>query len=183
MSATSTSYDRVGDFGVLYDAVPAYAARRDVPFYLAEAAIAGRGAAVLELGCGTGRVLLPLARAGLSVTGVDASSAMLERCREKLAREPVPVRERVSLHEADVRQFQVRDSGTAGASGFPLAIAPFRVFQHLVSVADQVRCLETVRAHLAPGGRLVFDVFNPHFTKLTSDRSAAVEETPELYLE
>ena len=178
---TPTSYDRVADFGALYDAIPLYSARGDVAFYVAEAARHGEGSAVLELGCGTGRVLVPLARAGHVVTGIDSSENMLARCRANLAKEPQAVRERVSLHQADVRDFDVpKPKKRDGGAGFALAIAPFRVFQHLLTVEDQLRCLATVRAHLAPRGRLVFDVFNPHFTKMTSDRSAEAEDTAEV---
>src|SRR5437867_649860 len=98
-----TSYDGVADFGALYDAIPLYAARADVQFYVAEAARDGEGSAVLELGCGTGRVLVPLARAGHVVTGIDSSANMLDRCRTNLEKEPPAVRTRVSLHQADVR--------------------------------------------------------------------------------
>jgi SAM-dependent methyltransferase len=180
--STPTSYDGVADFGALYDAIPLYAARADVRFYVAEAARDGAGSAVLELGCGTGRVLLPLARAGHVVTGIDSSANMLARCRANLDKEPQAVRERVSLHQADVRKFDVPNSGNGRGSeaSFDLAIAPFRVFQHLITVDDQLRCLETVRAHLAPRGRLVFDVFNPNFAMMTKDRSAEVEDTAEV---
>jgi len=61
---------------------------------------------VLELGCGSGRVLLPIARAGGAITGVDSSHAMLERCRAGLSAEPAELRSRVVLHEgAAVRAF------------------------------------------------------------------------------
>src|SRR6266545_5767370 len=63
----SSSYEAIPDFGLLYDSVPLYAARKDIGFYVAEAT-ATRGA-VLELGCGTGRILLPIARAGRTVAG------------------------------------------------------------------------------------------------------------------
>jgi len=177
-----TSYDGVADIGALYDAIPLYAARADVQFYAAEAARNGAGSAVLELGCGTGRVLLPLARAGHAVTGVDSSASMLARCRATLAKEQREVRERVTLHQADIRRLDVLKSGNGLGSeaSFELAIAPFRVFQHLITVDDQLRCLESVRAHLAPRGRFVFDVFNPNFALMTQDRSAEVEDTPEV---
>jgi SAM-dependent methyltransferase len=177
-----STYEIAPGFGVLYDAVPAYANRNDVPFYLEEAASAGSPdapATVLELGCGTGRVLLPLARAGHTVTGIDRSHSMLARCEAKLAAEPQVVRDRVALHHADARQFTV--AAPAG-DGFALAIAPFRVLQHLTTTADQLRCLGAVRRHLVPGGRFVFDVFNPHYSLMTRDRSAEVEDTPELRL-
>ena len=82
---SASSYDVIPDFGLLYDNVPLYAARKDIGFYVQEA-VAARGA-VLELGCGTGRILLPIARAGCSVVGLDNSRQMLARCREKLSAE------------------------------------------------------------------------------------------------
>jgi SAM-dependent methyltransferase len=182
VNLTESTYDAVADFGVLYDAVPAYVNRSDVPFYLEEAASAGSPdapATVLELGCGTGRILLPLARAGHTVTGIERSKSMLARCEAKLAAEPRDVRDRVALHQADARQFTVAAST---GDGFRLAVAPFRILQHLTTTADQLRCLAAVRRHLVPGGRLVFDVFNPHYSLMTRDRSAEVEETPELRL-
>ncbi|MFL5582269.1 MAG: class I SAM-dependent methyltransferase [Gemmatimonadaceae bacterium] len=171
-----SSYETSPEFGAMYDAVPAYAERPDVPFYLAEAARAGRGSRVLEVGCGTGRISLPLARAGHAVTGVDLSPAMLARAREKLAAEPEAVRARVALVEGDATRLDVP------GGPFDLAIAPFRVLQHLTDVDDQLRCLTSVRRHLAPGGRLAFDVFNPSFASMVGDRSAEVEDTPELTL-
>jgi SAM-dependent methyltransferase len=176
-----TSYDTSPEFGAIYDAVPVYAQRTaDIAFYAGEAAQLGADAPVLELGCGTGRVSLPIARAGHPVTGVDLSPAMLERFREKLAAEAAEVRARVRLHEGDIRDFDV--AAPTNARGFELAIAPFRVFQHMTTIDDQLRCLATVRRHLAPGGRFAFDVFNPHFAKMTADRTGETEDTPELTL-
>jgi SAM-dependent methyltransferase len=167
------SYDAIPDFGALYDAVPLYAARADVPFYVGEAARAG--GEVLELGCGTGRILLPIARAGQAITGLDASRAMLERCRTNLDREPDAVRSRVSLQQGDVRAF---DFGRR----FPLILAPFRVMQHLVGVDDQLRFIDAVARHLAPSGRFVFDVFNPSFGLMVSRDGEEHEDTPETAL-
>ena len=117
-------------------------------------------------------MLLPAARAGVAVTGLDGSAAMLARCREKLAAEPPAVRERVTLHQGDARAF---DLGRT----FALVTAPFRILQHLVRVEEQLACLTCVARHLAPSGRLVFDVFNPNYQALTADRSAESEDTPE----
>ena len=157
------------EIGRFYDATPAYEARADVAFYVEAGARAG--GPVLELGCGTGRVLLPSARAGVAITGLDGSPGMLARCREKLAAEPPAVRARVALHAGDARDF---DLGAA----FALVTAPFRILQHLVGADDQLRCLAAVARHLAPNGRLLFDVFNPHFAALTADRSAETEDSP-----
>lgn len=179
---TDSSYETVADFGVLYDAVPLYAGRPDVPFYLEEAAraaAAGPRAKVLELGCGTGRILLPLARAGHTVTGLDLSPAMLARCRDKLAAEPPAVRQRVTLHQADMRDFTLPPPAPGG---FSVALAPFRVLQHLASAEEQIGCFQAVRRHLAPGRRFVFDVFNPNYRLMTQDRSQEAEDTAELEL-
>ena len=86
------------------------------------------------------------------------------------------------LLESDIRDFQVPTRETLRHPAFAIAIAPFRVFQHLLTPMDQLRCLASVRAHLDPGGRLLFDVFNPHFAAMTRDRSAEVEDTPEFAL-
>ena len=150
--------------------MPIYAARTDVQFYVDEAA-AVRGP-VLELGCGTGRILLPSARAGAAITGLDSSEHMLERCRAKIAAEPDEVHKRITLSRGDVRDFDL-------AERFALITAPFRVVQHLTSVDDQLRFLDAVARHLAPGGRLVFDVFNPNLTRLVAADSAEHEDTPE----
>lgn len=168
-----SSYDVIPDFGLLYDSVPLYAARPDVAFYVDEAkAAAGK---VLELGCGTGRILLPIARAGATVVGIDSSQQMLARCRAKLAAEPAAVQARVTLHQQDVHDF---DAGAA----YALVIAPFRVLQHVPAVEDQLRVLAAVYRHLAPGGRFVFDVFNPNFAMLAGADGKEREETPELPL-
>ena len=168
-----SSYDAIPHFGLLYDSVPLYAARQDVAFYVEEAK-ATRGA-VLEVGCGTGRILLPIARAGAAITGIDESKHMLERCRAKLAAEPAAVRARVTLAQHDMRDFDL-------AEKFGLIIAPFRVIQHLTTVDDQLRFLDTVARHLAPGGRLVFDVFNPRFDILVAANGVEREDTPEQWL-
>ena len=167
------SYDDIPDFGALYDSVPIYAQRQDVRFYVGEAA-AARGP-VLELGCGTGRILIPTARAGQTITGLDGSAHMLERCRTKISHEPEDVRNRIRLTRGDIRGFELADR-------FALITAPFRVVQHLTSIDDQLRFLDTVARHLAPGGRLVFDVFNPNLARLVAADSAEHEDTPELVL-
>lgn len=162
-----TGYDGIPDIGMLYDLVPAYATRGDVAFYVDEARRAG--GRVLEVGCGTGRITLAMARAGVEVVGVDASSEMLARCREKLAAEPDEVRARVTLHHADVRALPE-------LGPFALAMAPFRILQHIVAIDDQIAGLTAVRRQLAPGGRLAFDVFHPYFTAMVADRSEEHDE-------
>jgi SAM-dependent methyltransferase len=139
------------ELAAVYDAI--YAARDDVGFWRTMAAVAG-GGPLLELGCGTGRVLLPLARDGHEVTGIDLSSPMLDRCRAKLDEEPAEVRDRVRLVEADMTAFDL-------GRRFAMITCPFAGFQQLLAVEEQLACLERCRAHLLPGGRLVLDLPNP----------------------
>jgi SAM-dependent methyltransferase len=137
------------ELAALYDAV--YADRDDEGFWLAAAP---RDRTILELACGTGRVLLPLARAGNEVVGLDLSVDMLDRCRDKLAAEAPEVRDRVRLVQGDMTSFDL-------GRRFALVTAPFRGFQHLVSVEQQLACLGRCHAHLAADGKLVLDLFNP----------------------
>jgi ubiquinone/menaquinone biosynthesis C-methylase UbiE len=113
----------------------AYAAMRDLvdaPFYLELAKEIG--GPVLEIGCGTGRVLLPIARHGIEIHGVDNSAPMLGILRESLAQEKPDVRNKVTLHAGDMRDLFL-------SRRFPLVTIPFRPMQHMHSVADQLRAL------------------------------------------
>lgn len=123
----------------------------DLAMYAGFAALAGpRG--VLELACGTGRCLVPLAAAGVEVTGVDVSPAMLELARAKVAAAGVP--ERVRLLEGDMRSLALGRT-------FGLVFIALNSLMHVETQADQRRTLEQAARHLAPGGRLVLDLFNP----------------------
>jgi SAM-dependent methyltransferase len=169
-ASPTPSYDAIPDFGLLYDSVPAYATRSDVQFYVREAArVQG---SVLEIGCGTGRILLPLARAGHTVVGLDNSQQMLARCRAKAADEPESVRARIALRHGDARAFDLGET-------YAVVIAPFRVMQHLARIEDQLRFLGAVARHVAPGGRFIFDVFNPNFAALVAADGTEREDTPE----
>lgn len=164
------SYDAVEEMAELYDHVPYYRQRSDIAFYVRETrAIDGP---VLELASGTGRVLLPVARAGKRVVGVERSEQMIERCREKLEDEPDDVRARVTLHAGDMRDFELGER-------FGAVIIPFRPMQHLLTIDDQLACLAAVYRHLAPGGRLIFDVFNPDFRRIGSPVEGEFDDTPD----
>lgn len=170
MSAVNASgYDLAPFIPEFYDHVPRYATRPDVDFYVRAAAESG--GPVLELGCGTGRILIPTARSGVEIAGLDAAAGMLDACRRRLQAEPAEVRGRVRLHHGDLRSFDLGHS-------FRLLTIPFRPFQHLVTVEDQLACLGAIRRHLVPGGRLVFDCFNPSIHNLakTADGAETDEE-------
>jgi SAM-dependent methyltransferase len=167
-------YDEVEELAALYDCVPSYVSRADVSFYLDLCREAP--GAVLELGCGTGRLLIPAAQAGCSITGLDQSSYMLERCRSKVAQLPVDVQQRVTLVQGNMVDFHLHRT-------YGLITIPFRPLQHLVTVEEQLRCLSCVREHLAPRGRLAFDVFHVNPTLLAGPVSPEeVEDFPELTL-
>jgi SAM-dependent methyltransferase len=156
--AACPEYDRFAEF---YDHITPYKLREDVGFFV-ELAQGTRGP-VLEMACGTGRVLIPSARAGATMVGVDLSEGMLATCRAKLAREPEAVQKRVELQHGDMRSF---DLGRT----FELVTIPFRGFQHLLTADDQRTALQRLRSHLVTGGRLVIDVFNPSLQFLGDER-------------
>jgi SAM-dependent methyltransferase len=138
----------------LYDCFPFDA---DVPLYT-EVALES-GGRVLELACGTGRVLLPLLRAGARVVGVDASPSMLRIARRKLAAEPRNVAERAHLVEGDMRRFDVDSLDAQNA--FDFALIAVKSFAYLQTPEDQLACLRTIHRHLRPGGRLAIDLLHP----------------------
>lgn len=129
----------------------------DVDFYVEQARKVG--GPVLELGCGTGRILLPTARTGVECVGLDASPEMLAVLEAKSP----PAN--VELVEGRVENFDL------GEGRFRLITAPFRVMQHMLDVETQLAMLRNVRRHLAPGGLFVFDVFDPKL-----DRMAILQE-------
>ncbi len=126
--------------------------RDDVEMYRQFAA--QMGGTVLELGCGTGRVALPLARDGHQVAAVDISPDMLAALRAKLAQEPPDVAARVQVVQADMRRLAL-------GREFALALCPLNTFMHMTTQADQLAALGSAYRHLAPGGRLIVDVASP----------------------
>ena len=133
----------------LYDAFP-FAA--DLPFYLDLAA--AQGGRVLEIACGSGRVLLPLVRAGHAVTGLDASPHMLALTREKLTAAGPAVAARAQLVQGDMRAFALDGQ-------FDLALVAVKSFAYLASRAEQLQTLTAIARHLRPGGALALDLLNP----------------------
>jgi ubiquinone/menaquinone biosynthesis C-methylase UbiE len=116
----------------------------DRPFYVELAKESG--GAVLEIGCGTGRVTKAIFQAGIEVVGLDFSAAMLEIAAHKLPE--------VEFIKADMTDFEL-------GREFPLLIMPFRVFQELLTTDAQKSALTMAYHHLAPSGRLVLDLQDP----------------------
>lgn len=155
--------DQRGDYrdvpllAAMYDLLPLHQRRPDVGFYV-EICRNVKGP-ILELGCGTGRVLLPVARAGHRVVGLDGSRYMLAKCRAKLEQEDPAVKDNVELCEGEIADFDLQQE-------FAAITIPFRAFQQLVTADAQLACLTAIRRHLAADGMMVFDVFNPSFAAL-----------------
>jgi hypothetical protein len=136
----------------------------DVQFYVGVATRSG--GPVLEYGAGNGRVLMPIARHGVRITGVDHSRPMLDDLEERLAEEPASVRRRVTLVRGDMRTARV-------GRRFPLVICPFNAALHLYTRADVEAFFARVRAHLAPRGELVLDLSIPVMQDLLRDPTRA----------
>jgi SAM-dependent methyltransferase len=135
--------------------------RADVTFYR-ELANQRRADKVLELGAGSGRVTIPLARDGHQVVAVDQSKAMLGKLRQRVAALPKAAADRIRVVDGDLRDFEV-------GGKYPLVIAAFNVLEHLYTRSELDACLRRVAAHLAPGGAFAFDVQLPDLEWLTRD--------------
>jgi ubiquinone/menaquinone biosynthesis C-methylase UbiE len=125
--------------------------RRDVPFWRRVAA--GADGPVLELGCGTGRVSRPLARAGIQLVGIDRSGPMLERARRQILRSAHPqVLKSLRLVRGDIRALPFE------AGAFPMVIAPYGILQSLIRPRDLTATLTSVARVLGGGGGFGIDL-------------------------
>lgn len=116
------------------------------------------GSPVLELACGTGRVLLPLAQKGFEVTGVDISEKMLEKARLKIKKETEDVQKKITLVKGNMTDFDLKKK-------FNLALIIFNSFQFLLTHKEQDCCLSSVYKHLNPNGKLIISVFYPDLSR------------------
>jgi len=138
------------DAAKYYDLAPT--APDDIQFYLD--LIQSSQMSVLELGCGTGRVLVPMAGVVSHIVGIDHSLAMLGICQAKLDRVGL-VSPQVSVRQGEISAVRLHEQ-------FDLITAPFRVLQNLETDDEVHGLLETVRAHLSTSGTAVLNVFNPN---------------------
>jgi SAM-dependent methyltransferase len=139
----------------LYDLNPLPLLKDDIPFYLEYASkINGN---ILELACGSGRITIPLAKAGHEVWGVDISDTMMESFRKKIKDLPEEAAQRIHLLHEDMTSFKINQK-------FPLIIIPFRSFHALIDENQQHKCLENVYNHLSAHGCFIIT-----FVKLIND--------------
>ncbi len=130
--------------------------------------LAGDGAAI-EFAIGTGRVAIPLSEAGVRVSGIELSHAMIARLREKVGEDRIPV------VQGDMSQTRV--DGT-----FRLAFLVFNTISNLLTQDEQVRCFQNAARHLAPGGRFVIELWVPQLRSLPPGHGGTVEVSQPGYL-
>lgn len=152
-------------FAEYYDFHQRAVRRDDIRFYT-ELARTAKGS-ILEIGSGTGRTLIPSAKAGADITGLDLSDDMLSFCRKELKKELPEIQHSVELVKADMTNFDLHRK-------FDLITTPFRPFQHLATVTEQLNCLASIKKHLTPNGLFVLDIFDPDMYLLT-DTERAIE--------
>lgn len=148
----TTGFRRIYQDGRLYD-LQYRGFQDDIGFYVRLAQSCSR---ILELACGTGRIAIPIAKAGKEVVGLDISGGMLREAKRKAQLEGV----RLKLVCGDMRMFHFKID-------FDLVILAFNSICHLYTREDIERCFQCVRAHLTSNGLFAIDVFNPSFEILS----------------
>lgn len=162
----ASAYDRIAD---IYDAW-SRSVREDIDFYVEMATSAG--GPVVELAVGTGRIALAVALAGVKVIGVDSSAGMLAICQKRAA--DLGVTSLVELRHGDLAAPSIAETVN-------LVMVPFRSYLHLHSDDDRLRALVAARNLLAPGGRLVFDVFCPSAADIGETHGRWLEREPGIW--
>jgi ubiquinone/menaquinone biosynthesis C-methylase UbiE len=142
----------------------------DVDFYVEEAVASG--GPVVELAVGTGRIAVPIAKAGVPVIGVDLSKGMLSVAREQ-------AEERSVSHLLELRVGDMRDPPVP--ERVPLVICPFRSMLHLPDEEEKFRALRAARSLLRPGGRICFDVFCPSREDIEETQARWMEREPGIF--
>jgi len=159
-------YDRIAGF---YDPW-SRSVTEDVDFYVDHALASG--GPVVELAVGTGRIAVPIARAGIRVIGVDSSPGMLAIANS--AAEEAGVAELVDLRVGDLREPPVGEL-------VPLVLCPFRSLLHMETEAEKLRALRAACSLLEPSGRFVFDVFSPSREDIEETDGRWLEREPGIF--
>jgi len=161
----SASYDQFADF---YDLE--YAHRdEDIPFYLELAE--EYKSPILEIGVGTCRTAIPIAKSGFDIWGIDNSSKMLEVAEQKVSALRKEIRDRIFLYNGDMINFDFKER-------FSLVTIPFRAFLHNLTMTDQLAALRNIHQHLKPNGILALDLFVPIYSIFARHKwQETIEET------
>lgn len=126
---------------------------------LTELAVGGRA---VEFAIGTGRVAIPLSEAGIDVSGIEISHAMIAQLRTKVDEKRIPV------VQGDMTTEQIGD-------GFALAILVFNTISNLLTQDEQVECFRNAARHLQPGGRFVVELWVPQLRSLPPGHGGTVK--------
>jgi SAM-dependent methyltransferase len=163
---TASPYDAIAE---LYDPW-SRSVTEDVGFYVAEARKAG--SPVVELGVGTGRIAVPIAKSGVRVIGVDSSTKMIEACRKRAREAGV---------ELDLRLGDLQAPPVDPSEGARAVLCPFRSYLHLPDDEARRIALRAAHALLPEGGRLVFDVFAPQPDDIVETHGRWLEREPGIF--
>jgi SAM-dependent methyltransferase len=145
-------------YDAVYDNLPAV---KDKSYYVDK--LVNAGGPALEIGCGTGRLFCEALKQGADVYGIDQNELMQNKLKEKIDESQ---HYRVHLMDATELSLDMK---------FKLIIAPFRMFQHVYTVEDQLKVLGNVREHLVDGGRFIFDVFRPNPKYLDTETEESLQ--------
>lgn len=164
-------YERVSDYDLEYQGQ----SEQDIPFWR-ELVVRYTPQRALELACGSGRIGIELLHGpgDFTLEGLDIAPEMLEAYRRKLASEPEAVQQRVTLHEADMSDYDLENKGQ-----FDLIFLPFNSVAHLYEIEQQLAMFKNTYDHLADNGRFVVDIFLPDIDYL----SDALNRPSQVYLE
>ena len=136
------------------------------------------GDPILELGCGTGRVLLNLARRGHAITGLDNEPEMLARLEAKLKPASAQhIAAAPTLVRASMSDFRLETSSGGRLRQFRLALLPYNTFMHLLTPEEQGAALGCIRLHLLPGAALALDLPNPAEAYAAQEQGLTLERT------
>jgi ubiquinone/menaquinone biosynthesis C-methylase UbiE len=142
----------------------------DVEFYIGEAR--REGSPVLELGCGTGRISIPIAEADVDIVGLDLSGDMLAIAQEKVKKRGPGIQQRIEFIQGDMSDFSL-------GRQFRLVMIPYRSFLALTTADRQRQSLARIREHLVPGGALVLNIYDPRLDLITSPLNGTRRQTVE----
>jgi len=126
--------------------------KEDLKFYLSEIK---KAESTLEIGCGTGRIMLPALKRGYKIEGLDGSKSMLKKIKEKAQEQKLEAK----TYFADMKDFKLNKK-------YDLIIVPFRAFLHLLNIANQKKALLNFHKHLKKNGRLILNFFNPDYKRM-----------------
>jgi ubiquinone/menaquinone biosynthesis C-methylase UbiE len=148
-------------FAPYYDLMHRYV--KDISFYVKEAKKA-KGK-VLEIACGTGRLTIPIAKAGVDITGLDYSKDMLAVLRKKIK----GMKNKPKIKYGDMRTFKLKDR-------FNLIFVPFNSFLYLKTQEDQLKALKNFKKHLKKGGKLIVNIFFPNMELILKKNNKLIRE-------